>query len=331
MNYDYKKVFANSYHMGGIYKGLAIYDGSNTYVYIPEISTIHLSPGELVSKKKLLHTALWSSKEMQQLIDINTPTPVQCIFEIGNNNQLMINGYFGNGLKAVGQVIYTAGIHYNENDTYEIYPPGKYLGSEGGSPPAGSSSSSSGGGGQYSGATTPVNPANIHIIGGTVTLEQLASFDKKSYLEFACPIYKEYCKQFGIKYPGVLALQPFYEVNANFPKETSNVARKDNNLGGLKYSSGIPGVAGRGTSVPSNETGGNYSHFNSVSDYYYAHTWQVAKYSNAMSHQESVTAFARCMLAMWVKGITGSPNSPVSYSESLLSDYVKYGLSVYEN
>ena len=315
MSYDYKNVFTNSFGSSGIYKGLAIYDGNETKVYIPGMSDLNLSINDLNTNKNLLFSALWSSKEMQQNIKINVPTPVQCMFEIGNNNQVIINGFFGKGLIEVGQGVYECGIHYDKDGKYEILSSTIMLGE-----------------GNSNNSVNPVNPANIHIINGNITLEQLSQYDKKSYLEFACPIYKEYCKQYGIKYPGVLALQPFYEVSAQFPKQTSNVARKDNNLGGLKYSSGIPGVAGRGTKVPSNETGGNYSHFNSVSDYYYAHTWQIAKYSDAMSHQESVTAFARCMLARWVKGYSShNPNTPISYSEPLLSDYKYFGLSVYEN
>ncbi len=174
------------------------------------------------------------------------------------------------------------------------------------------------------------------VVNGEITLEWLQKNckNKQEYLDVVMPIFKEYCAHNEhnvlLKYPGVLALQPFYEVSANFPQETSNVCRLDNNLGGLKYSSRIP-RATKGTAVPSNETGGCYCHFKNVSDYYYAQVWNATSstYSLSHRHQSSVTDYARTFLNKWVPGRDGT--GPVAYSESLLKDYNTYNLSKYEN
>lgn len=157
---------------------------------------------------------------------------------------------------------------------------------------------------------------------------------RKEYLELVMPIFKQYCanNHHGVvlKYPGVLALQPFFEVNANFPQALSNVAKQDNNLGGLKYSSKIPG-ASKGTKVPSNETGGCYCRFENISAYFYAQVWNATSstYSLSHQHQSSVSDYANTFLNMWIGGKSGT--GPYGYSTSLVSEYNKYGLSAYEN
>ncbi len=153
---------------------------------------------------------------------------------------------------------------------------------------------------------------------------------KQEYLDVVMPCYSDYCKEFGIKYPGILALQVYYEVGSGFPQTLSNVAQKDNNLGGLKYGSGgIPGSS-PGSSIPSNEGTGTYCHFDSIGDYYYAQCWQVGQplYANVRNHQDSMEDFARTLCNLWIGGKTGS--GAYGYSESLISDYKKYNLSKWE-
>ena len=175
---------------------------------------------------------------------------------------------------------------------------------------------------------------------GGITLNDISGLDKKSYLELVMPIFQNLCRSNGIqgrsvtlKYPGVFALQPFYEVSANFPKELSTVARSDNNLGGLKYKSTIPGAT-QGTAVPSNETGVCYCRFKNISDYFYAQIYNAKSdaYSFSHSHQESVTSFTKAFLNTWVKGYStlSQFDIDVAYSASLLKDYETYGLNEFE-
>lgn len=185
-----------------------------------------------------------------------------------------------------------------------------------------------------------VSSGSVSIVGGELTIADLQKCaNRQEYLNLVMPIFKEYCLNNAhgviIKYPGVLALQPFFEVSANFPQGLSNVAIKDNNLGGLKYSSSIPGAT-VGSSVPENEKASgpdNYCHFNTVSEYFYAQVWNAtgSTYSLAHQQQQSVTSFARTFLNIWVKGIFSVPSGDVAYSKSLLSEYNKYNLSAYEN
>lgn len=168
-----------------------------------------------------------------------------------------------------------------------------------------------------------------------LTLEDLQKCkSRKEYLELVMPTFKKYCANNShgvvLKYPGVLALQPFFEVNANFPQVLSNVARSDNNLGGLKYSSKIPN-ASKGSNVPSNETGGCYCRFQNISAYFYAQVWNATSstYSLSHSHQSSVSDYANTFLNMWIGGKSGT--GPYGYSSSLVNEYTKYGLSAYEN
>ena len=152
---------------------------------------------------------------------------------------------------------------------------------------------------------------------------------KQEYLDLVMPCYQDYCKQFGIKYPGILALQVYYEVGSGFPQQLSNVAIKDNNLGGLKYSSGIPGATS-GTSAPANEGSSAYCHFDSVGDYFYAQCWQIGQplYASARNHQGSAEEFARALCNIWIAGRNGT--GPYGYSENLIRDYKTYNLSKWE-
>lgn len=243
-----------------------------------------------------LPKGLFASKELEKTALVGS-APGYVIFEGGNSKRPIITGYFGDGIRSIGGSV-------SDGSTSDV-PAGDYV------------------------------PAGVpDLVEENFTLSDISGLSKAQYLELVCPIYKSYCAYYGLKYPGVLALQVFYEVNANFPAQTSNVARKDNNLGGLKYSASVPGAT-RGTAVPSNETGGNYCHFNTLSDYYRAHAWQIGTssyYSAARSHQESVTSFTRTLLNTWVKGnINQVPSGAVSYSESIIKDYNYYKLNRFEN
>lgn len=158
---------------------------------------------------------------------------------------------------------------------------------------------------------------------GHVTMKEVqACENKQAYLDLVVPIYKMYCKEFHIKYPEVLALQVFYEVGSSFPKQLSTVAKEDNNLGGLKYTKGVPN-ASQGQPCPANE-GGYYCHFDNVSDYIYAQCWQIGQplYKNVRKHQSSVEDFTRALCNLWIGGEEGT--EPFGYSEDLIADYKKY-------
>ena len=243
-----------------------------------------------------LPLGLFISEEMKKTALIGE-APGYVVFEGANSKRPIIIGYFGDGIRSIGGSVSDGSTSDNMTEDYI--------------------------------------PTEIpDLVGENFTLEEISNLSKAQYLELVCPIYQKYCAYYNLKYPGVLALQVFYEVNANFPAKTSNVARKDNNLGGLKYSASVPGAT-RGTSVPSNETGGNYCHFNSLSDYYRAHTWQIGTsnyYSAARSNQGSVTSFTRTLLNTWVHGnINEVPSGAVSYSESIIKDYTYYKLDRFEN
>jgi hypothetical protein len=145
------------------------------------------------------------------------------------------------------------------------------------------------------------------------------------------PAYQAYGREFGIRYPGILALQVFYEVNASFPQEMSAVATKDNNFGGLKYASGIP-RATMGSPYPASEGSGVYCHFETPGDYIYAQCWNVGQSLYAVARERSdVESFARSLCAIWIKGNLSGTAQPVGYSEQLLADYRSYHLEAYEN
>lgn len=144
------------------------------------------------------------------------------------------------------------------------------------------------------------------------------------YLELVMPAYQYYCKKYGISYPGVLALQSIYEVGA--PNHiTTPCFKVDNNMGGLKYSSKIPGA----TSGTISSEGTPYSHFDTVSAYIGAAVWNIAEgdyYKSAMS-ATNVTDFTYKLLRVWI-GYSDSDSN--HYGPNVLSDYQKYGLSAYE-
>jgi hypothetical protein len=154
---------------------------------------------------------------------------------------------------------------------------------------------------------------------------------RQEYLSLVMPAYQVYGREFGIRYPGILALQVFYEVNASFPQEMSAVATKDNNFGGLKYASGIP-RATMGSPYPASEGSGVYCHFETPGDYIYAQCWNVGQSLYAVARERSdVESFARSLCAIWIKGDLSGTAQPVGYSEQLLADYRLYHLEAYEN
>ena len=292
----------------GIYRAYVI--KRNDYrVYLPGLMNNNnvlnfdgsLNETDYDKTQQILPKALFNSIALQNLVD-NEPIPCWVVFENGNMQRPIVMGYLGKGVKSVG---------------------------------GGNSVSTN-----YSGSIDYTSGIIPDIINDGLTIADIQKCaNKKAYLELVLPIYKEYCKNYKLKYPGVLALQPFYEVGAGFPQKLSNVAIKDNNLGGLKYSPYIPGAT-RGTNTPSNEWTTNenskyYSHFDSVSAYYRAHVWQIGGgdyYSAARANQSSVINFTRTLLNSWVLGnINQVPSGPVSYSEGIISDYNYYGLSQYEN
>ena len=307
MNNNY--LMNQDFMSGGVYRAFII-KRSDSRVFIPGLcdknildSNGDISNEEFEKVKKTLPLALYNSPEIEKLLD-DKPTPCFVAFENGNMKRPIVIGYFGKGVKSV---------------------PGS----------GGYSSSSSGSDDSYIGIENPTG-SNYKIVDRVFTLDWLQANCKtrQQYLDAVMPTFKEYCKnndhQVVLKYPGVLALQPFFEVNANFPQTLSNVAKTDNNLGGLKYSSKIPG-ASVGSKVPSNETGGNYCRFENISAYFYAQVWNATSktYSLAQNHQSSMEDFTRTFLNMWVKGVSGTGAN--SYSESLISEYKKYNLFKYEN
>lgn len=157
-----------------------------------------------------------------------------------------------------------------------------------------------------------------------VSVEQITSCNSvQEYLDLVMPIYTYYCQKYGIKYPGALALQPVHECSA--PKGlTQPVALKDNNLGGLKYSPSIPNATPG--SYPSDGTGGQYSHFNSITEYIEAHCWNIGHegsyYQEALS-KDNVNDFTHAMVKKWV-GPWGK------YGSDIVKEYSEYGLDKYE-
>ena len=108
-----------------------------------------------------------------------------------------------------------------------------------------------------------------------VTVDQVQNCqDVQEYLDLVMPIYSYYAKKYGIKYPGVLALQPVHEHSAPTGIQAQS-AVEDNNLGGLKYGDSIPNATPG--SYPSDGTGGQYSHFNNVTEYIEAACWNIAE------------------------------------------------------
>ncbi len=165
----------------------------------------------------------------------------------------------------------------------------------------------------------------------TFTMEDLRKCkSRQEYLSLVMPAYAAYGKEFGIRYPGILALQVFYEVNASFPQEMSTVALTDHNFGGLKYAPGIP-RASRGSPYPASEGQGVYCHFETPGDYIYAQSWNVGQSIYGVARkQRDVEGFTRSLCAIWIKGNLCGSTEPVGYSEQLLNDYRSYHLDVYE-
>ena len=164
--------------------------------------------------------------------------------------------------------------------------------------------------------------------GGTITLDDIRKCStREEYLQLVMPAYAADCNSLGIGFPGVLALQGVYETG--MPTNIAYSAEADNNLGGLKYSSSIPNA----TEGTTSSEGDSYAHFDSVSDYIYAQCWQVSTDTYAkVRQQNNVSSFTRVLCHIWVKGdVSGASATPCAYSEDIISDYSRYGLSSYEN
>lgn len=165
--------------------------------------------------------------------------------------------------------------------------------------------------------------------GQIITIEMIEQCkDRQEYLDLVCPVWQYYAHKSGIKYPGIMALQGIYE--AGLPTNISNVARKDNNLGGLKYASAIPNATS-GSKIPPAEGKGTYCHFENVNQYIEAAVWNIAHdgsyYQSALESQETVADFSNALCDVW---IDGEKNGNTGYSHYLIEDYSKYGLSKYE-
>ncbi len=157
-----------------------------------------------------------------------------------------------------------------------------------------------------------------------VSVDQITSCNSvQEYLDLVMPIYAYYCQKYGIKYPGALALQPVHECSA--PKGlTQPVALKDNNLGGLKYTSSTPNATPG--SYPSDGTRGQYCHFNNITDYIQAHCWNIGHegslYQEALA-KDNVSDFMHSVVKKWV-GPWGK------YAPDIVKEYSEYGLDKYE-
>lgn len=164
-------------------------------------------------------------------------------------------------------------------------------------------------------------PSNI------VTVDSIERCEtRKDYLDLVMPWYQYYCKLYGIKYPGVLALQGIYETGV--PDKIAPSLRNDNNMGGLKYYSGtgIPNVVGPGTLSPSNEGSTPYCKFNNVSDYMEAQVWNIAKGDvfKAALASSNMEDFAVNEIDVWIGHDYGN------YKWDVINDYYNYDLSKYE-
>lgn len=147
---------------------------------------------------------------------------------------------------------------------------------------------------------------------------------REEFLELVMPVYQFYCNKYGIKWPGVMALQCIYETGV--PDNIAASLRDNNNMGGLKYSSSMPNCVGKG-SISSE--GDNYAKFNSVDDYIEAAIWNVAEgsyYSKAMS-ATTMEDFATYLIRVWVNG---NDSGGDAYAPHVINDYKKYNLSKYE-
>ena len=163
-----------------------------------------------------------------------------------------------------------------------------------------------------------------------VTAEQLTGCtSKEEYLSLVMPWYQYYCEKYGIKYPGVLALQSLHEtvgLRDGHIELLSACGYSDNNMGGLKYSARIPNAT-PGTPAPANEGSVPYCHFNSISDYIEAQVWNIAEgdyYHDALD-ANSMEDFATTLIRIWVGN--GGPG----YSAAVIGEYNDYGLADYEN
>lgn len=162
--------------------------------------------------------------------------------------------------------------------------------------------------------------------GDTITVEDIRACETiEEYLEVVMPCYQYYCSKYGIKYPGVLALQAKHE--SGVPTTISNVMEKNNNMCGLKYSSGLPN-ASEGTDSPSNESG-IYASFTSIDKFIEAHVWNIAEgsyYTSAMA-ATTMEDFTYKLVRVWT---SGSEDGDDSYAPNIVEEYETYNLSAYE-
>lgn len=166
--------------------------------------------------------------------------------------------------------------------------------------------------------------------GGTITVDDIEKCkSREEYLQLVMPCYQFYCNKYGIKYPGVLALQGIYETGV--PDQIASLLRTDNNMGGLKYASGTPDA----TQGSAATNGGYFAHFASVDKYIAAACWQIGLESNggagnvyeAACNSSNMEDFTNNLCAVWINGHVGADTG---YAHYIIDDYSKYGLSKYE-
>lgn len=166
--------------------------------------------------------------------------------------------------------------------------------------------------------------------GGAITVEDIEKCSsREEYLQLVMPCYQFYCNKYGIKYPGVLALQGIYETGV--PDNIASLLRTDNNMGGLKYASGTPNA----TQGSAATNGGYFAHFESVDKYIEAACWQIGLESNggagnlyeAACNSSNMEDFTNNLCSVWINGSVGADTG---YAQYIIPDYSKYGLSKYE-
>ncbi len=157
----------------------------------------------------------------------------------------------------------------------------------------------------------------------------LACKSRQELVDLLAPVYARYAQQYGLRYPGVFAVQTIYETLGGIGSGGSiaNCARQDNNLAGLKF----VGQAGATEGIVSSE-GDHYAHFPTVEDYIaycmkFVGTSQT--HSDSRAAQNSMVDFTDVYVRRWFLG-EGNEDVYPYYYENMLTDYVTYGMSRYE-
>ena len=164
---------------------------------------------------------------------------------------------------------------------------------------------------------------------GEVTVEMLENCkSRQEYINLVMPWYEYYCKIFGLKWPGALALQGIYETGV--PDQISDSLRLDNNLGGLRMYEGtyLPKVEGPGSNPPASEGPEPYCKFKNISDYMCAHAYNIATGDGAYKtarEANTLEEYIKTLVSVWTDG---EPES--DYSSYIIEDYYKYELEKYE-